>query len=279
MPRPLLSRDSDAAVREFDADRAGVAGVPSGAVLVGETFGRGAPVYVLLHGLGMGRSVFVDLVEHLADTPLGDAEGLEGTVVAVDLPGFGEAPEPERPLTMAEHAELVAAFLGSESRRDTIVVGHSMGSQIAVELAARHPDLVAAVVLAAPTVDQSARGVLKQALRLGRDILRLDPRVFLRGAREYLRAGPHLAAKVRATVTHRPEKALSRIRVPTLVLRGASDPVCPAPWCQSVVDGLSDARFEVIPGHGHETLISDSRPAVELIVDFLRQTFPPAKTG
>ncbi|SDL64807.1 alpha/beta fold hydrolase [Microbacterium azadirachtae] len=226
--------------------------------LIAERAGSGSHVFLLVHGLGMGRSVFGEL-----------ARRLDGTVVAVDLPGFGAAPEPELPLTMPEHADLIAAHLAATGTPPVIVIGHSMGSQVAAELAVRHPDRVRAVVLAAPTVDAGARRVARQALRFLHDTASIDPRVVIRGVREYLRAGPHIVRKIRATVAHRPEEVYPRIAVPTLVLRGERDPVSPRAWTQAVAEAIPRGEFAEIPGCGHETMIRDAEPAAARIHDFL----------
>ena len=228
-----------------------------GATLIAETFGEGPHTYLLLHGIGMGRSVYLDIVQRL-----------DGRVIAVDLPGFGEAPEPTRTLTMQRHADLVAAYLEHVNAEAVVVIGHSMGSQIAAELAARHPALVEGVVLAGPTVDKAARNIRAQARYLLVDLIGERPLVIWRGAREYLRGGPHLLRKIRATVVHQPEKAFVRIDCPVLVLRGETDPLAPMSWCRDILDAIPGADLEVIPDHGHGTLISDSEPAARLIHAF-----------
>ncbi|WP_435527477.1 alpha/beta fold hydrolase [Microbacterium aurantiacum] len=105
----------------------------AGATLVAELRNEGTGVgpgpFLLIHGIGMGRSVFTDLISHLDDA---------APVVAVDLPGYGEAPPPVRVLTMERTADLLAAFLEHHIRVPVVAIGHSMGSQIVVELAARH---------------------------------------------------------------------------------------------------------------------------------------------
>ena len=232
-----------------------------GATLVVERRGRGKPVYVLIHGIGMGRSVFEDLVSHLDD---------RAEVVALDLPGYGEAPEPRRVLTMERTADLVAAYLGAHVAGPAVVIGHSMGAQVAVEVAARHPARVAALVLVGPTVDPAARTAVQQLSRLLRDIAVESPRVIARGAREYVRAGPHLQTKFRAMMVHRIEEVLPRVAAPTLVLRGEGDLVAPREWCARVVAALPDGRLEEVPGHGHETMIRDAAPAAALIQAFAR---------
>lgn len=228
------------------------------ATLIAERTGSGADVFLLVHGLGMGRSVFAEL-----------AHRLDGTVIAVDLPGFGAAPEPDAPLTMPAHADLIAAHLAFAQMPPVIVIGHSMGSQVAAEIAVRHSARVRAVVLAAPTVDSGARRVARQALRFLHDTASIDPRVVLRGVREYLRAGPHLVSKIRATVVHRPEELYPRIPVPTLVLRGARDPVCPPAWTRAVAEAIPGGRYAELPGCGHETMIRDAAPAADRIRAFV----------
>jgi pimeloyl-ACP methyl ester carboxylesterase len=233
-----------------------------GATLVYEDFGAGEHPIVLLHGIGMGRSVYIDFVQRLSERG-------GHRVIGIDLPGFGEAPEPVRTLTMERHADLVAAFLRARTITDAVVLGHSMGSQIAAEVAARHPDVLSALILAGPTVDSTARSVRVQAGYLLRDLIGERPAVLWRGAREYLRGGPNLIRKIRATVVHEPEKAYSRVRAPTLVVRGQRDPLAPMTWCRTILDTVPDARFAEIPDHGHGTLISDSGGAAEKISDFV----------
>ncbi|MFE6735830.1 alpha/beta fold hydrolase [Microbacterium sp. NPDC057650] len=249
MPERLLAPEGTAAaIAEFSY---------GGAVLVAEDFGEGSRPFVLLHGIGMGRSVYVDLVARL-----------RGRVIGVDLPGFGEAPEPPRTPTMERHADLVAAFLRDRGISDAVLIGHSMGSQIAAEVAARHPQLVAGLVLAGPTVDSAARNVLAQARYLLVDLLGERPEVLWRGGREYLRGGPHLRRKIRATVVHAPEDAYPRVACPTLVVRGERDPLAPMSWCRQILDAIPDARLVEIPDHGHGTLISDSELAAAAIMNF-----------
>lgn len=233
----------------------------AGATMIAERRGRGPRVYVLVHGIGMGRTVFADLAGRLGD----------GEVIALDLPGYGEAPEPRRVLTMERTADLVAAYLRARVRRPAVIIGHSMGAQVALEVAVRHPSVVDRIVLVGPTVDPAARTASRQVGRLLRDIAVESPRVIALGAREYLRAGPRIRAKFRSMLVHHPEDKLPRAHVPALVLRGEKDLVAPADWCRQVAETLPDGRLELIAGHGHETMIRDAAPAARLIRRFAEQ--------
>lgn len=232
----------------------------AGATLIAESHGAGTPVFVLIHGIGMGRSVYSDLIEHL---------GAGARTIAIDLPGYGEAPEPRRTLTMERTADLIAAFLRARVDEPVVLIGHSMGTQVAIEVAARHPALVARLVLIAPTVDPTARTALRQIGRLLADIAVESPKVIAVGAREYLRAGPRLRMKFRAMLSHRPEDTYPRVTAPTIVIRGEHDIVSPHDWCLRVTRALPDSRLVEVEGHGHETMIRDAAPAAEAILAFV----------
>ena len=68
-------------------------------------------------------------------------------VLVVDRPGYGASRLPAR--SMAENADLAADLLAGSGATPAVVVGHSYGGGIALLLAARHPETVAGLVLAA----------------------------------------------------------------------------------------------------------------------------------
>ena len=218
----------------------------AGATLVAQESGEGRDLFVLIHGIGMGRSAFAELEGLLDD---------RGRVLAVDLPGYGETPEPGRVLSMEENAD--------------VVLGHSMGAQVAREVAARHPHLVDALVLVGPTVEPGARSTIRQLWRLIRDIIPESPRVIAVGAREYLRAGPRLLAKVRAVMAHRPEDTARRVDAPTLVIRGERDILVPVEWARQLTDALPEGQLREVAEFGHETMIRNAAPTATLIRAFL----------
>ena len=233
----------------------------AGATLMTREHGRGDRAIVLIHGIGMGMGIFADLISHLGD---------DAWTIALDLPGYGGAPEPRRVLTMQRTADLVAALLRDRGTGPAVLLGHSMGTQIAVEVAARHPQLVDRLVLVGPTVDPRERTAWQQVLRLLQDVAIESPKVIVRGTREYLRAGPRLRTKMNAMIVHRPEAVYPLITVPTLVLRGEKDCVASRDWCAFVTTSIPGARAAEVRGHGHETMIRDAAPAAREIERFLR---------
>lgn len=99
--------------------------------------GAGPPV-VLLHGLTGSHEYFAPLTTSLSR---------HYTVTAPDLLGFGASPWPDSGYTVDDHLRALMPVLPKEP---FVLVGHSMGSLLALELARRYPQRVAALVLLAP---------------------------------------------------------------------------------------------------------------------------------
>lgn len=225
----------------------------------------GAPVrtYVLVHGIGMGRVVFAGVGAELAP---------EGQVLAIDLPGFGDSPEPGSAATLEQTAEVVAGFVRDRATGPAVLVGHSMGTQIVAEVAYRHPELVEALVLIAPTVNPRERSAIRQGLRMVQDLIGESPKVILLGLREYAKTSPKwFLNKLRFMLAHRLERICPGIAAPTLVLSGATDRVCPREWVLQVASALPDGAFESIPHRGHEAIIRSPEPVASMILDFVRR--------
>lgn len=234
--------------------------------LVWDSFGdrSAGPVFVLLHGLGMGRSVFNDLAPRLA---------VGGWVIRIDLPGFGDAPEPRRVGSVHDTALLVLGLLDEQGVTGAVLVGHSLGSQICVEIALERADAASALVLIGPVIDPEARSSSLLFRRMVRDLYDDSPKVLLKGLWLYFRAGvPLYFRKLRMMLAYRMERQLPQVGVPVLIVRGASDIVAPLAWCTAAAALPPDGRLVEIPGRGHETFINDPEPTVLAIEAFLGES-------
>ncbi len=100
----------------------------------------GTEPVVLLHGAGMDRTVWRALQRSLADHG--------HPVVAPDLPGHGLSAGPAR-ASIADLAEWVALLIAGLDVDRIHLVGHSLGSLVAMEAAARYPDRVRSLVMVA----------------------------------------------------------------------------------------------------------------------------------
>lgn len=230
--------------------------------------GRPNRRFVLVHGIGASSRYFARLSRQLSR---------HGIVYAVDLPGFGAAPNPEAPLGIGDFASLLRTFTAAWGIVDPVLVGHSMGAQVVLEMAVQDPSLAASVVLLAPVVDPKARTALGQALRLGRDVFSEPPSANWIVAVDYLRCGPrrYLAA-LPSMLTYRIEERAPMVQVPTLVVRGARDPVTPAEWADRLAGVIPDATRLDVPGASHVVQHAAAQAVAAAIVSHLAAAAPRA---
>src|ERR1700726_1860214 len=104
----------------------------------GRAFETSQPTIVLLHGAGFDHTVWALHSRWFAHHGYG--------VLAPDLPGHGRSPGAPLP-DIAEMADWTVALLDAAGASKAKLVGHSMGSLIALETAARHPAKVSALSL------------------------------------------------------------------------------------------------------------------------------------
>lgn len=109
----------------------------NGLHLYHEVYGEG-PALVLLHG-GM-------LTIDLNFATLIPALARDHTVIAVEQQGHGRTATIDRPLTYPNLASDVVALLDHLGVEQAVVLGHSLGGAVALELAVSHPARVRAVV-------------------------------------------------------------------------------------------------------------------------------------
>ena len=97
----------------------------------------GAPALVFVHGWSCDRSYWSRQIDHFAG---------RHEVVAVDLAGHGESGAGRPEWTMPAFGADVVAVIEKLELRDLVLVGHSMGGDVIVEVALALPDRVAGLV-------------------------------------------------------------------------------------------------------------------------------------
>jgi pimeloyl-ACP methyl ester carboxylesterase len=118
----------------------------------------GAPV-LLVHGLASNLTRFEEFVEQ---SRLADRHAL----LRVDLRGHGGSLTRRR-IGLEIWTDDLAALLAAEGGLPAVVVGHSLGAQVALHVAARHPRAVAALVLIDPVFRAALHGRWLRMARAG----------------------------------------------------------------------------------------------------------------
>jgi pimeloyl-ACP methyl ester carboxylesterase len=131
--------------RDLALDRDGVR-------IAGTDFGGSGQAFLLLHGLAGSSSEWSETAGWL---------GERGRVVALDARGHGGSERYPQDVSRAAHIADVAFAIEQLDLGPTVVVGHSLGGQAAMLLAAQRPDIVRAVVVAegGPNDNKDARAI------------------------------------------------------------------------------------------------------------------------
>ena len=249
--------------------------------------GTGQPL-VLVHGLGLSWRSW---------QPVLDA--LEGShdVVAIDLPGFGDSPPPDRaalsPARLADAVESEIDRLGLES---PAVVGNSLGGWVALELAQRGRAARAVVISPSGLESPPERAVviaLNELMRLrarlgaplGRWLTgpalarvmlfgglrsqpwRLSPDAAAGDLRDF-GYSPGFQSALSSSVATRAPMWLGEIAVPVRVVFGMLDLMLGVFSAPRFAAAIPDAELVPLPAVGHVPMLDDPELVARTILDF-----------
>ncbi|MFI9509717.1 alpha/beta fold hydrolase [Nocardia sp. NPDC052566] len=136
------AKSTAAVLDTASADGKGFYAPVNGQRLYYEIHGAGRPLVLIHGGLSTGEANFAALLPELAKTR---------KVVAVDLQGHGHTPDIDRPLRYEGLADDIAALITHLGLGKADVLGYSLGGGVALQLAARTPDLVNKMIVASAT--------------------------------------------------------------------------------------------------------------------------------
>lgn len=230
----------------------------------------GAPVFVMVHGIGMSHRYFDRLQGELVH---------HGHTHVLDLPGFGGTPKPGRQLDVADHAAAMGRAMEAAKIRSCTVIGHSMGAQFVTELALQRPDLLSELVLIGPVTDPARSSALWHAWGLGLDSLIERPLTNAMVFTDYARCGiPWYLTELPVMLRYHLHERLPLVTQPVLVIRGSKDPVSRRPWCARLAGTAQDARLVEIPGQPHVAHRGGALEVAKAILTLLHgeHDFPPA---
>jgi pimeloyl-ACP methyl ester carboxylesterase len=258
---------------------------------------RGAPI-VLLHCFGCSMRWWDRMMPAL---------GRDHRVIRIDLLGFGGSEKPGGGYSMQDQARLVALALGRLNVQGAVVVGHSLGFDVATALAKESSELVDRLV----NIDEQTEpgfGDLPFLAQLGfvpvvgETIWRVTPDFAIRDgydtafAPDYevgdfgdvivdgFRAMTYTSydtspAEAEDYENERPlDQRVGEAAVPLLVIFGAEDQLYDDPAeAANAYGDVPGARVELIQGAGHSPNVEKPGRTARLILDFAAGARPPLR--
>jgi pimeloyl-ACP methyl ester carboxylesterase len=240
-----------------------VNGVQTFVATGGRDFDSQLPAVVLIHGAGFDHSAWALHSRWFAHHGF--------SVLAPDLPGHGRSAGPAL-RSIAEMADWIAALLTPVSTAKARLIGHSMGSLIALETAARHGEKVSALGLIGTAATMTVGGDLLKAAEAN-DPTAIDmvsiwglgyaaelggslaPGLWMHGGAQ--RVLQHCASGVlhsdldACNAYTGALAAAAKVTVPTTVILGERDMMTPAKAGKALAAAIAGARTVVLPGAGH----------------------------
>lgn len=233
----------------------------------GREFDTSLPSVVFLHGAGFDHTTWALHSRWFAHHGYG--------VLAPDLPGHGRTSGAALP-TIADMADWTAALLDAAGVSKARLVGHSMGSLIALETAARHPAKVSGLSLIGTAATMTVGpDLLKAAEANNHDAVdmvsiwglgyqaelggSLAPGLWMHsGAQRVLencRPGVLFNDLSACNAYQNALTAAATIAVPTTLILGERDMMTPAKAGKALAAALPNSRTVVLPGAGHMMMV------------------------
>jgi pimeloyl-ACP methyl ester carboxylesterase len=229
----------------------------------GQPFDPSLPAIVFIHGAGFDHSVWALQSRWFAHHGF--------AVLAPDLPSHGRTPgDPLK--TIGEMADWTAALIAASGATTAELIGHSMGSLIALETAARHPARVSALRLIGTAATMTVGpDLLKAAEANDHDAIdmvtiwglgptaeiggNLAPGLWMHGGAlrvlEATKPGVLFNDLAACNAYGNALAAAATATVPATVIIGERDMMTPAKAGKALAAALPNARIVVLRGAGH----------------------------
>lgn len=234
--------------------------------------GAGKPI-IIMHGWGCNVQTVASITAVAART---------NHVYSVDLPGFGQTPEPPAVWGVEEYTRFIEAFVASEGIENPTLLGHSFGGRIGILYASRNPVDKLILVDAAGV---KPRRKLKYYIRvysfktakfLARTFMpRKKAEAYItrmrdkRGSSDYNLASPMMKSILAKCVNEDLKAVMPQIKAPTLLIWGENDTATPLSDAKIMDRLIPDTGLVSFPGCGHYSFLDNPGQFAAVLNSFL----------
>ena len=229
---------------------------------------------ILIHGAGGSHLHFPPELRRL--------NGFQ--VAALDLPGHGKSEGVGRQ-TISEYVQVVQDFMDAINLPAAVIIGHSMGSAIALQLALDAPDRVLALVIlgggsrlgVAPSILESTANeatfplAIKTIVDLSYGSQASDRLKELATQRMQETRPTVLNGDFIACNEFNAREGLAEIKVSTLILCGTEDKMTPPKYSKQLDEHIPNSELALIEGAGHMVMLEKPRDVAGVIERFVEK--------
>ncbi len=233
---------------------------------------------VLLHGWGSNIKLFANLIDLLSR---------KYTVVAMDMPGFGESQEPPSAWCVDDYVNFVIDFLKDYNTKQVMLLGHSFGGRVIIKLNSRKdlPFEVTKVIL----VDSAGILPPKSNKKSFRTYYYKAGKAFLSnklvqkiapdalenfrkkmGSADYAAASPLMRQVLVKVVNEDLEPLLPNIKCPTLLVWGVNDTATPLSDGEKMEKLIPDAGLVKLENAGHYSFLEQQFTFNRVMCSFMK---------
>jgi pimeloyl-ACP methyl ester carboxylesterase len=248
----------------------------------GKAFDAALPAVVFIHGAEHDHSVWVLQSRYLAHHGYG--------VLAADLPGHGRSEG--APLASVEAiADWIPALLDAAGAKQAALVGHSMGSLVALDCAGRHPARVSRVALIAAAFPMRVSQELLEATRNDEPLAQDMVNIWSHSSYAHTPSNPGpgfwvIGENLRLMQRQKPgvmsvdfaacnayaagmERA-AQVQCPALFILGKRDVMTPPRAARELVKAIAGARVVEVAGSGHALMAEKPDDVLDALIGFLQ---------
>ena len=247
----------------------------------GRPFDGARPAVVFIHGAEHDHCVWVLQSRYLAHHGR--------SVLAVDLPGHGRSAGPAL-ASVEALADWIVALLNAAGAPKAALVGHSMGSLIAVECAARYPERISRIALVGTAFPMRVAPELLEATRSAEPLAQDMVNIWSHSSYAQYPSNPGpgfwvMGENLRLMQRQKPGvmhvdftacnayangiQAAAKVACPALLVLGKRDIMTPPRATAELTAALRDAHVVEIPGSGHALMAEKPDEVLDALAAFL----------
>ncbi len=228
--------------------------------------GKG-PVLVCIHGWMHDKDSFKQLTAELKD---------KFRIISLDLPNFGDSQINETIYSIDSYGSFIAYFIEKLAVKQYVLIGHSMGGQIIIKVAAEGVLKPQKLILIASAGVRDNRKVYKFFLKFMSKIFRhitpknLKNRFYSVIGSDYKADLSEIHKKViNQTLSADIQTDARAIEIPTLLIYGSKDTSTPVWMGEKLASLILGSKIEIIDGENHWVHQTSAGETARYIEDFL----------